>query len=67
MFYKLIDALYDGLTREEILEIDEEEIIHNITHTIEVWLHQDKMTPVPFLADDINENEPEPNIIIITI
>ena len=64
---KLIDALYDDLTRDEILEIDEEEIIHNITHTIEVWLNQDKMTPDPFWADDIYIKETEPNIIIITI
>lgn len=64
---KLIDSLNDGLTKEEILEIDEEEIIHNITHTIEVWINQDKMTPDPFWADDIYIKEQEPNIIIITI
>jgi hypothetical protein len=62
---KLVDALNNGLTKEEILDIDKDEIIHNITHTIEVWLYQNKMTPDPFWADDINENEPK--VIIITI
>jgi hypothetical protein len=60
---KLIDALNNGLTREEILDIDEEEIISHITHTIEVWINQDKMTPTPDW--DIKNDEPKVIIIII--
>ena len=60
---KLIDALNNDLSKEEILEIDEEEIIHHITHTIEVWINQDKMTPTPDW--DIKDDEPKVIIIII--
>jgi hypothetical protein len=60
---KLIDALNNGLTKEEILDIDEEEIIYHITHTIEVWINQDKMTPTPDW--DIKDDEPKVIIIII--
>ena len=62
---KLIDALYDRASREELFKIDEEEIIHNITHTIEIWLRQDKMTPDPFWADDIDEKSIKRIIVIV--
>ena len=63
---KLIDALYDRASREELFKIDEEEIIHNITHTIEIWLRQDKMTPDPFWADDIDEKNIKKIIVWIS-